>query len=915
MSAPGTFPNAQVDLEPADWFLATWRRLAPLPAEETPFDLNDALARLDKLTTAHADSWDRAALNPAMSPFEARFWYEAISLSGPAVQPCSLTSRLRRGLDHRPLGRPEVFSRLNRNTLHLPPHIVIPLARLLSPLDVVEIATSPDLGVVEHNRLVAAGAFRRGIQRFLIPYLTPEQLDPLRERLRERLQGLVVRPRRPLPDALLLAGAFGLHADLDPVVSGWPDDFFRGSAARPESRAQWVVFGLGGPDAVRHHVRRLGLRLVETRHVHAWLAHTELADLGFIRESVLACTSRSGAEWLLDGFSLVNSPAAAPLMLELMVSSKAPARATAWFQEGPARASAGLAALAGGRGKLAEAAQQVLRDLARVGHAEEVEAALQGHGAAGRILRAVAEPPAPPCPPFGKEDAPAWLLQAAAEQLGGRPRPLPRWITPEHLPPLRIQGRRLDATQVHAAINALRDSTLERQAPLVTLLKERAEPASRDAFAWEVFTRWLSAGAPSQDRWALLAVGLWGTDASVVKLAPMVRNWPAQKQTRRAELGLACLRAIGTETALLELSGIAQKVRFRKLRQTASGFILQIAGERKLSTAQLEDRIVPHLGLDARGTRVFDFGPRKFRLVLGQHLKPLLLDEADKVRADLPKPGVHDDPAKATQAVGEWKTFKKQIREVLKVQQARLESAMLSGRRWSAREFETWIVRHPLMGLLAQGVLWGALDEQRRLGRTFRVTEDRSFVDRTEAPCSLAGTSGVFIVHPLHLGDGERAAWRETFLDHELLTTFPQLSRPVYLLPPGEAGLTVLRRYDGRPIPSASLLGVLERFGWDRGRSDALPGRPYEPLVTSHRRYFHSADVTAVLCYRGGVPSLGGFRPDWPDQVLDGCFFVPGLQEPPGGFRPDQAIPLGKVDPIVLSEVLSVLETLASKAG
>ena len=41
---------------------------------------------------------------------------------------------------------------------------------------------------------------------------------------------------------------------------------------------------------------------------------------------------------------------------------------------------------------------------------------------------------------------------------------------------------------------------------------------------------------------------------------------------------------------------------------------------------------------------------------------------------------------------------------------------------------------------------------------------------------------------------------------------------------------------------------------------------------------FANADLTAVLCYRAGVATTDGYRPDWPDQTLDVCFFVPGLK-------------------------------------
>ena len=77
-------------------------------------------------------------------------------------------------------------------------------------------------------------------------------------------------------------------------------------------------------------------------------------------------------------------------------------------------------------------------------------------------------------------------------------------------------------------------------------------------------------------------------------------------------------------------------------------------------------------------------------------MKPMVRDEAGKLKDDLPKPGAKDDPALAGAAVDEWKRLKKQIREVVKVQAERLEQAMVTGRRWKPDDFESLLVRHPL---------------------------------------------------------------------------------------------------------------------------------------------------------------------------------------------------------------------------
>src|SRR5262249_39256743 len=145
------------------------------------------------------------------------------------------------------------------------------------------------------------------------------------------------------------------------------------------------------------------------------------------------------------------------------------------------------------------------------------------------------------------------------------------WLNTAMLPSLEIdEGKKLGADHVKRLVAALAASTLD--APphaLVTAMRMHASEASRDAFAWRIFEEWLTSGASSKEKWALFAVGLFGGDSAALKLAPMIRAWPGESQHARAVLGLDVLGAIGTDIALVQLSGIAQKVKFQALKRRA----------------------------------------------------------------------------------------------------------------------------------------------------------------------------------------------------------------------------------------------------------------------------------------------------------------------------------------------------------
>ena len=500
---------------------------------------------------------------------------------------------------------------------------------------------------------------------------------------------------------------------------------------------------------------------------------------------------------------------------------------------------------------------------------------------------------------------PNWIDRAADEQLGERPARLPVWLDPSPLPPIRIGEDALSPRHVHAALNALRDSTRERPAPLVALLKQHADGGSLDAFARTLCRLWIEAGLPSPHRWALDALGHFGGDAAAVHLAGMIRDWVTQKQTRRATDALGLLRLMGGETALLELAKLARTGKRGKAQQVASGLLISVAQERGLTTAQLDDRTVPELGLDADG-RSLDYGPRQFRLFVDGNLKPRLRDAKGEIKTSLPPANRADDPAKVEKAKEEWKLLSKQLRDILTTQQHRLEREMLSGRLWSAPEFDRYLVRHPVVGLLARRLLWSADDTP------FRVTEDRTFADRDESPVILGPTASVRLVHPLHLDEATRHAWQETMTDHEIIAPFPQLARKVRVLTPEERQAHVIARQQGAKVPTLTLIGILDRLGWERGSRAGKPVFDRTSFMTTrHVKYFASTDLLGFLDHSPGVPVVG-FMPDGSEQTVGACGFVRGID---GEVGVDRAIPLAEVDPVILSEVLGLMEVLRDKGA
>jgi predicted DNA-binding WGR domain protein len=907
-----------IDLAPSDWARATFRPRKPLErGEPRQFDQQACLDRLSKLRTETYGwyiRWRDLKLPAALLPQEAHFWLAAMTTSRTRdVPPKNLAKKLSGQKFSGQLSADEALKLIDRQDREVPDEVALLLANLLSVEELLELIQSKPNQRGGAHYSEAGGFLMQGFCNYVLPYLSDAQVAAARKALRK-----IFDPTKspadlyePLPVEFYLAAALGMHDEVYAVVSSWADNRYTTEDwADHYQRPQNMVFGLGSPELVQTQWRRLRLRMRSAEDVRAFLACTEYAALGCVRDSVLAETNKEKCEELLSVFALVRAPEAAEPMLECKLSSKTPGIARNWLDRNLGNAVAGLVGTAGGRGKLAEAAIDQLRSVKRLGHLRLIQDCLKSvkdKETAGKVQREVVDYEEKVYTPLDAKTTPDWLRTQLAAAATLKKSKLPSWAAPGLVPPIVLGERRLADDQMAAVLNTLAACPVTQGHPLLAELRRHAEPRSRDEFAWKLFQSWLEDGAPPKEKWALGAVGLLGGDLCAIKLTPLVRAWPGESQHQRAVLGLECLRAIGSDAALMQLSGIAQKLKFKGLKAKAEQFVNEIAAEKGMTRAELEDRIVPDCGLDENGRREFSFGPRSFSFVLGAELKPMLRDGDGKLRDDLPKPGAKDDAAVAQQSVDEWKLLKKQIKEVAKIQAGRLEQAMVTGRRWKVPDFELLLVRHPLMTHLAQKLIWGAYDKQGQLAHTFRVTEERDFADAQDNTASLAKSATVGVAHPLELAEDQRSTWGEVLSDYEIVSPFPQLGRPVYGLDQGEDKQQELQRHHGMKLVAPTLVFTLEKLGWIRGA--AMDAGSFD----EHSKQFPAANVTAVVEYEGTV-GMGYISPDEELKVTR-CYFTDGMRAPSGyGWGMEKRLKLGKVPPVVISEVLADLLVLKSKS-
>ena len=541
--------TSEIDLLPRDWHRATFRKRHPVPLpEEKPFDYDDCKRRVTSLKRVHYSlSFLQLSLAPAMSAEEADYWWHVIG---------SRHSRDLRQLGKVPpqkitgtLSIQQAEKEIRDN--YWDPVVAVPLYRLLGHDNFLTLMLDCDLKHHQYAWYDSAAILSRGFVSFVLPYVSNDQVSELRIRLKSRWKS----PAMPVSDEVYpaevyLAAALGMPDEVFEIVSGWEDSL--GEKRRDDFlRPQDLVFGLGSPELIVSQWRRLKLRIPNADDVCAFLACTELAALDLIVESACRQTNKEEAAELVGALALVRAPEAAEPMLYCVQNSKAPGIAREWLERYVGNAIAGLAATAGGRGKLAEAALQYLRDAKRNGHLKLIKSSLKGLDAeaAQKVRKEVVEFKEKVYRPFTDKSTPKWLKQGLEQAAELKSKARPAWAAADQLPTLGVGENCLNPDQVETVLLALQATILPNRHPLLDAVKAHVDEPLRDAFAWRLFERWLEDGAASRQKWAMCAVGHFGGDSSAFKLTPLVRVWPGESQHARAVVGLECLRGIGSDAA------------------------------------------------------------------------------------------------------------------------------------------------------------------------------------------------------------------------------------------------------------------------------------------------------------------------------------------------------------------------------
>lgn len=374
-------------------------------------------------------------------------------------------------------------------------------------------------------------------------------------------------------------------------------------------------------------------------------------------------------------------------------------------------------------------------------------------------------------------------------------------------------------------------------------LRAYAGGESLARYALELIQLWLQNGAPAKEKWTLYVGALFGDLGLVHLLVPQIRDWTDNSRGAMAAEAVKALSYINEPAALMAIDAIKRTVKNRQVKGAAEEALVMAAENQGLTPEQLADRLVTSLGFDEKGTQLFSYGERAFRVKVNRELEVIVLnEETGKALKSLPAPGLKDDQELAAKAKARFTQLKKDLKTMVGIQALRLEESLSKQRLWSAAEWKGLFVDNMIMQKFAVALVWGVY-ENGKLKETFRFMEDGTFNTADEDEYELPQEAGIGLVHPLELEGSLLEGWKSQLEDYEIKQPFPQLDRDVHVAEEDERRNRQFDRLPEEEFSPTAFPKALEKYGWYKGQ--AMDGGWYTEL------YKEYGDLIAELRFSG----------------------------------------------------------------
>jgi hypothetical protein len=393
-----------------------------------------------------------------------------------------------------------------------------------------------------------------------------------------------------------------------------------------------------------------------------------------------------------------------------------------------------------------------------------------------------------------------------------------------------------------------------------------------------------------------------------------IRKWFGNRLSQCKSL-VEVLAWMNHPLAIQVLLGLANRFRTKAVRKAAEEHVQALADREGWTLDELADRTIPDAGFERatdesgkpigdEATLVLDYGARQFTVKLDDELLPVITTAEGKTVKAPPAPGKQDDEEKARAAKKAFTDAKKMVKEVVKRQTERLYEALCTQRSWRFEDWQRFLGSHPIAGRLCVRLAWAAFEEEKFLG-CFRPLEDGSLTNEQDEEATFAPDTLVRLAHTCNVPAQLSAAWVQHFEDYDVTPLFPQFGRATYTLPESKKNETDIKDFVGHQLTTFKLRGKATKLGYIRG--DAEDGGWFH----LYRKPFPSLGLQAVIAFEGSpLP-----EEEMPTELEELYFTnIKGDREVSYSWQAVK-VPLGKVPPVLLSEVYNDVQQIAAEGS
>lgn len=497
-----------------------------------------------------------------------------------------------------------------------------------------------------------------------------------------------------------------------------------------------------------------------------------------------------------------------------------------------------------------------------------------------------------------------WLVQAV------------KFKTPEPNPLLMFYGQRMNRSECETVARFILESWIDEDTYSGNR-EERIQAAKKylqsacygtlpqglnDQESLDEFEKYCGKNCPlgsaNDSKGVLGIVAAWGDETLPAIMEKYVRDWYGLRVHQSRALVVA-LGGMENTAAIQSLLSISRKMKTKSIREEADAAIRTIAERKNWTLDQLADRTAPTAGLDERREIIFELGARKITARWTGEPKLFPYDESGKQLKTFPSRLKSDDETLYAAAKKEFQAANKLLKTTLTQQTERLYEAMCAGRSWTFEEWSNVMLQHPILGRLVAGLVWGVFEQESSAAlapplETFRPMEDGTLTDVDDNPVELAQSDSVRIVHALNLTPEQSAAWTRHLHDYEVKPLLLQFAQKPYRLPDEKRSATKFADFYDTKVKAFQLRSHATKHGFVRGETGD-GGWFYEYL-----KPIQSLELVVAIEFNGNA------LPEENNEVeLHHLVFRT---------KSGRELPLEKVPPILLSEMVQIVETLVEKA-